>query len=66
MTYREKIEELAKKIQSIYEDAEWLRDTATVEEKKYWNEVRRIFYDADKPLGQLDNSLSQSRASMNV
>ena len=66
MTYREKIQDLTKKIESIYDDAEWLRDTATLEEKKYWNEVRRIFYDADKPLRQLDNSLSQSRASMNV
>ena len=66
MTYREKIQDLTKKIESIYDDAEWLRDTATLEEKKYWNEVRRIFYDTDKPLRQLDNSLSQSRASMNV
>ena len=34
MTYREKIQELEQKIQSIYDDAEWLRDTATEEEKK--------------------------------
>ena len=43
MTYREKIQELKQKIQSIYDDAERFRDTATEEEKKYWNEVRRIF-----------------------
>ena len=43
MTYREKIQELEQKIQSIYDDAEWLRDTATEEEKKYWNDIRRIF-----------------------
>ncbi len=64
MTYREKIQELSKKVESIYDDAEWLRDVATLEEKKYWNEVRRIFYDADQPLRKLDNSLSQSRAGM--
>ena len=64
MTYREKIQELSKKIESIYDDAEWLRDTATEEEKKYWNDIRRIFYDADQPLRKLDNSLSQSRAGM--
>ena len=38
-----KIQELKQKIQSIYDDAERFRDTATEEEKKYWNEVRRIF-----------------------
>ena len=64
MTYREKIQELKQKIQSIYDDAEWLRDTATEDEKKYWNDIRRIFYDADKPLRHLDHSLSQSRAGM--
>ena len=66
MTYREKIQELSKKIESIYDDSEWLRDTATEEEKKYWNDIRRIFYNADQPLRKLDNSLSQSRANMSV
>ena len=66
MTYREKIHELKQKIQSIYDDAEWLRDVATEDEKKHWNEIRRIFYDADKPLHTLDNSLSQSRAAMEI
>ena len=66
MTYREKIQELEQKIQSIYDDAEWLRDNATEEEKKYWNDIRRIFYNADQPLRKLDNSLSQSRANMCV
>ena len=64
MTYREKIQDLKQKIQSIYDNAEWLRDTATEDEKKYWNDIRRIFYDADQPLRKLDNSLSQSRAGM--
>jgi len=64
MTYREKIQELSKKIESIYDDAEWLRDVATEEEEKYWNDIRRSFYDADKPLRQLDHSLSQNRANM--
>ena len=66
MTYREKIQELEQKIQSIYDDAEWLRDNATEEEKKYWNDIRRIFYDADQPLRKLDNSLFQSRANRSV
>ena len=64
MTYREKIQELSKKIESIYDNAEWLRDLATEEEEKYWNDIRRSFYDADKPLRQLDHSLSQNRANM--
>ena len=66
MTYREKIQELSKKIESIYDDAEWLRDVATEEEEKYWNDIRRIFYDANKPLRQLDYTLSQNRANMPV
>jgi len=66
MTYREKIQELSIKIESIYNDAEWLRDVATEEEKKYWNDIRRVFYDADKPLRQLDHSLTQGRANMTL
>jgi hypothetical protein len=66
MTYRGKIQEMIKQISSIYDDAEWLRDIATEEEKKHWNEVRRIFYDADRPLRKLDNSLNDNRASMEI
>ena len=66
MTYREKIHELKKRIASIYEDAEWLRDEATLEEKKHWNDLRRIFYDADAPLIKLDDSLTRERANMKI
>lgn len=66
MTYREKIQQLLETIQSIYDDAEWLRDIATEEEKSYWNEVRRIFYSADEPLRKLDNKLTRSRADMEI
>lgn len=66
MIYREKIQQLIKIIQSIYDDAEWLRDIATEEEKPYWNEVRRIFYSADEPLRKLDNKITQSRADMEL
>ena len=66
MTYREKIQELVKKIESIYADAGWLRDLATEEEKKYWNETRKIFYMADIPLNKLDNTLSKERANEKI
>ena len=66
MRYREKIHRLIKTIQSIYDDAEWLRDIATEDEKPYWNEVRRIFYSADESLRKLDNDISQSRADMEI
>ena len=56
MTYREKMQHLIKTIQSIYDDAEWLRDIATEEEKPFWNEVRRIFYSADEPRKTFDHS----------
>ena len=66
MTYREKIQEMIKKIDSIYDDAGWIRDVATLEEKHYWNEIRKIFYSAGAPLSKLDNSLSPSRAEMEI
>lgn len=62
MTYREKIQDLIKQIDGIYEDAGWLRDLATDEERVYWNEVRRMFYSAGVPLSKLDDSLSENRA----
>jgi hypothetical protein len=66
MTYREKIQELTEKLNSVYEDAEWLRDVATEPEKKHWNELRKILYDADKPLRRLDNHLSNERANLEI
>ena len=64
MTYREKIQELVARIDSIYDECEGLRDMATDEEKSAWNDTRRIFYNAAKPLRKLDNQLTQSRATM--
>ena len=63
MTYREKIQQMILQINTLYEEAEWLRDFATSEEKEYWNAHRKIFYDAAGPLQKLDNKLSQSRAN---
>ena len=48
-------------ISKIYDDAEWLRDSATEEEKKHWNDLRGIFYDADKPLRSLLRGMSENR-----
>ena len=61
LTYGKKIEELKAMISKIYDDAEWLRDCATGEEKKHWNEMREIFYDADKPLRILLREMSEKR-----
>ena len=61
LTYGKKIEELKAMISKIYDDAEWLRDCATGEEKKHWNEMREIFYDADKPLRSLLRGMSENR-----
>lgn len=63
MTYREKIQKMIAQINELYEEAEWLRDIATLDEKEHWNNHRRIFYDASAPLRRLDNSLSQQRAN---
>lgn len=66
MTYREKIQSIIKQIETVYDDAECLRDFATEDEKKHWNELRRIFYDADAPMRKLNNSLSQNRANTKI
>lgn len=66
MTYREKIQKMIAQINELYEDAEWLRDIATMEEKEHWNYHRRIFYDASAPLRKLDNSLTQNRANTKI
>jgi hypothetical protein len=66
MTYREKIQQMIKLINSVYDDAEWMRDLATEEEKVYWNEIRKIFYSAGDPLNKLDNRLPAFRAQMEI
>ena len=66
MTYRKKIQHMLKIIDSIYDDAEILRDIATEDEKIYWNEIRKIFYSAGAPLSKLDNSLHQNRADLDI
>ena len=48
-------------IATLYDDAEWLRDMATEEEKQFWNEFRRVIYDVDKPLRGLQRLISDSR-----
>ena len=66
MTYRNKIQDLIKMIDAIYDDAEILRDMATEDEKIYWNEIRKIFYSAGAPLSKLDNSLNMNRAALDI
>lgn len=61
-SFQAPVVKLITNINHIYEDCEWLRDCATEEEKEYWNKTRGIFYDADKHLRKLDNSLSEGRA----
>lgn len=67
MKYGEKITELINTIEKVYSDAEWLRDIATEEEKKYFNELRRKMYvDYSHPLIQLREKLSNERYNMNL
>lgn len=63
MTYGQKIYEMIEQIEKLYNEAEWLRDLATLEQKKHWNDHRRIFYDASKPLRSLYHSLSDIEAN---
>lgn len=66
MTYREKIQEMIEQIDKLYDDAEWLRDVADEDEKRYLNKFREKFFDAGRPLRQLDYNISDKRASMIV
>jgi hypothetical protein len=66
LTYGKKIEEMKAMIAKIYDDAEWLRDCATTEEKQHWNDLRGIFYDADKPLRSLLQGMSENRFNSEI
>lgn len=66
MTYREKIQEMISQIDKLYDDANWLRDLATIEEKKYWNEFRGNFFDASQPLRKLDDNMTDSRGMTQI
>jgi hypothetical protein len=61
MTYGEKIDEMRKTIATLYDDSEWLRDMATMEKKKFWNEFREIVDKVDKPLRGLLQQMSEKR-----
>lgn len=62
MTYRENIQELIRQVDHIYNACEPLRDCAFRDQQKYWNEMRRVFYDAAQPLRKLDDELTEAEA----
>jgi hypothetical protein len=63
MTYRQSIQIQIKAIQTIYDNAEGLRDVAFSEaEKKVYNEMRRTLPALWHALQRLDNSLPQAAA----
>lgn len=66
MTYGEKIDEMRKTIATLYDDSEWLRDMATMEEKKFWNEFREIVDKVDKPLRGLLQQMSEKRENREI
>jgi hypothetical protein len=66
MTLREKIQDMVAQLNNIYDDAEWLRDLATEDEKENWNQLRQVVPYASAPLQKLDNSLSDTRAKHQI
>jgi hypothetical protein len=64
LTYREAIQALQQAIQRCADAAGILRDCATLNEKKYWNSLRGLLLQPYAILGNLDNSLSDARATM--
>jgi ElaB/YqjD/DUF883 family membrane-anchored ribosome-binding protein len=65
-TYREVIQKQASELDKIFDNAESLRDFATLEEKDSWNQLRNFTSKAMSVLHKLDNKLSQDRAMMQV
>ena len=60
-TYREAIQRQQKALQSVYDNAEGLRDVATEEEKNTWNVLRGLLDVALSNLYTLDNNLKAGR-----
>jgi hypothetical protein len=66
MTYRDKIQEMILQIEKLYDDAGWLRDLATGDEKKYWNEFRGNILETSEPLRRLDDNMTDNRAKTEI
>ncbi len=66
MTYREAIQIQIAAVQKIYDNCGALRDAATGEEKRYWNDMRGGLGALWPVLQRLDNSLRDERASMQL
>lgn len=65
-TYREVIQKQVSDLDKIFDNAESLRDYATMEEKDSWNQLRDFTSKAMSVLHKLDNKLTQDRAMMRV
>lgn len=66
MTYREAIKKLQRDSNTLYEKCGALRDEASLEEKKYWNNLRGLLDKVYHEFGSLDNAISDSQASMEI
>lgn len=66
MTYREHVQALMKEINQVYDKAEGLRDSASENEKRYWNELRSLMNSAWNRMNALDRVMSDKRASMEL
>lgn len=64
MTYREEIQQLIRELWTIYDKSSRLRDIASPEEKEHWNRFRGRMHNAVSPLSDLDDGLSDNRATM--
>lgn len=65
-TYRAALQDLIRQSWELCDRAGVLRDSATLEEKKYWNEYRGKMYDAIQPLHRLDNSMPDNIANRKI
>jgi hypothetical protein len=65
-TYREHLQKLIRQIWNDYDTTGGLRDSASLEQKKYWNEARGKLYEAAIVLGKLDDSLTMQEASQKI
>lgn len=64
VTYREAIQDIQRRIDEINADVNGLRDFASSDEKKYFNELRTRLFEATTIFSPLDDGMSIDRAGM--
>lgn len=63
MTYRNKTQELIRKIWELYDEVGRMRDYADASDKQFWNSARNSLYNAAQPLIKHDDIIDDKTAN---